>query len=642
MKDYKESDAFRWLSRIQQEEKLTLGSPASLLLNTKDISIKAICLSFKITEEMLVNDLQHYIEVYSSGIKSIRNGSGYLEYLENINKVVSLVVLRYLGYCSKFDLDVIEEKYENNKVLDTLHKAASELDNKFGCSLNIQYTILRKSVSANYIKIGKYLGISPVTAFKALSLSYPDRSFGGEILNVNVKFRGTHYNNLRTASKQTWVNVNMLYDAYKATTYKYNKYAAKLGISPYDGSDELDITQELCDIIKNRYNVVGYTEEIGPFLLMTDDDYKKIPSELIGKIDWSDPKTWAYYDEESRSCYTIVDKFEPHINEDKGITYISDREADEKKVFDISEIIEDAERYGLNRLTTQFMLMVYFNYWFKEPRDLSTMRLDEALLLASSNKNKPTIRLDKLLLLVTGKLLVNGKIYSKFADFPFSKAEQRLVSKIKFYSTFGLMGTTNQENIGLYAKLAFINQRFYYNTDEYGLYVSNIEKLDTMYSTILRNANEAVLNNDDVRNRLKKIALNFGKYTYRFAREKADLNEYLDRKKKEEKLKREKEQAERKTKEEARWKKHIAKQCATDYVIVKSKAYKNLQEALDAFGITQVHQELVSLPGVSKSAFVCFHIAEKNGLASYKELSKLTEVDKAIYIKNCIQLVSKL
>ena len=67
-----------------------------------------------------------------------------------------------------------------------------------------------------------------------------------------------------------------------------------------------------------------------------------------------------------------------------------------------------------------------------------------------------------------------------------------------------------------------------------------------------------------------------------------------------------------------------------------------MQEALDAFGITQVHKELLSLPGVSKSAFVCFHIAEKNGLASYKELSKLTDAEKILYIKNCIQLVSKL
>lgn len=620
MKYYEKSDAFKWLNRIQQKEKLTLGSPASLLLKLKSISVKSICLSFKITEEMFVNDIEHYIESYGSGIK---HGDSYLEYLGNINKAISLVILRYLGYCSKFDLDIIEENYGNYNVLDTINKTALELDSKFGCRLNTQQTVLRKSVSVNYIKLGKYLGISPVTAFRALSLSYPSREFGEEIRNVNVKFNGIHYSDLRTINKQTWISIDMLYDAYIYTIDRYYEY---------DGSYEVDITKELYNILRSRYDVVGYTQEIGPFLLMTDDDYKKVPNELIGKLDWLNPKTWAYYDEESGSCYTIVDKFETDIKkygcygEYAFSTYIADREAEKKIVNDsddLSEIMEDAERYGLNRLTVQFIFMIYYNYCLGKTFHYSTIRLDNALLL------------------VTGKLLVNGKIYNKFADFPFSKAEQRIVSKIKLYSTFGLRGTTNQENIGLYAKLAFINPRFDY-TGEYGISKSNLEKLDNMYSTILLNANRAVLDACDIRNRLKQIALDQEQYIYKFAIEKEKRNKLREHNKKEEKLKREQEQAERKTREEARWKKQIAKQCATDYVIIKSKAYKTLQEALDVFGITQVHKELLSLPGVSKSAFVCFHIAEKNGLASYKELSKLTDAEKVIYIKNCILLISKL
>ena len=87
---------------------------------------------------------------------------------------------------------------------------------------------------------------------------------------------------------------------------------------------------------------------------------------------------------------------------------------------------------------------------------------------------------------------------------------------------------------------------------------------------------------------------------------------------------------------------YAAKMSSKEPVIVKGKVYSSIEEALKIYGITRVHKELASLPGVSKSAFVCFHIAEKNALASYKELSKLTDAEKVLYIRNCILLVSKL
>ena len=77
-------------------------------------------------------------------------------------------------------------------------------------------------------------------------------------------------------------------------------------------------------------------------------------------------------------------------------------------------------------------------------------------------------------------------------------------------------------------------------------------------------------------------------------------------------------------------------------VIINGKIYKSILEALKAYGIDKIpHRILYSQFKNEPTAFCCFCIAEKMGLANYEAIKQTSLMSQLAYMKNCIIIVNE-
>lgn len=644
----------------------------------KGITFGDICNLTGMNIQTLMNDVAYYMNKFTSNISllDVENykGPGSFE-IDTCAKCLALVTYQYMRIYDSYDIQFITQKSSPGQALDNMCYLVDKLSSEYECRAI--------KTGVNYLKIGMYFGISAFKAYNIFSLHnelsidcYPDN------MGVNVSLRGKHYDNLKDVSAVTGLSIEMIGAIYKYRVDKYNKVTKPRG-KVYSNDIELKLDYVIEDKLKMYFNVVGYTKETGPFLLMKKSDYEEIPSGLLDRLDWLDTRTYSYFDDKTGSCYMLVDKLKMPTthNKIKFIPYVgADKPIETTK---LSDIIEKAEEYGLKQYEMRFALLAYLRY--------------NKGYLGNTN-NEIVIRLDKALELYSSKRLVKGKLYRELKDLPISDYNKAVIDSIRINDLFGLepaytdkLGSQivficGDESISkLYnSKTPCIEKINYINLnaskhlikiiykkmaiditqDDYNIAQNVLKKVIIPSSDkekLRKLVNRAINKENKKREELCKQAE---------AQEELRIKEEADRRARDaaEEKRRQEERERRQVeyrKKQAKYKKianerglyetiykpltheekvarYAAKMSTKEPIIVKGKVYGSIEEALKLYGITRVHKSILKVPNISKSAFVCFHIAEKNGLASYKELSKLTDAEKVIYINNCIQLVSKL
>lgn len=648
----------------------------------KGITFRDVCNLIGMDIQTFMNDVAFYMNKYTSNISllDVENykGPGSFE-IDACAKCLALVTYQYMRIYDSYDIQFITQKSSPGQALDNMCYLVEKLNSEYKCKAI--------KTGVNYIKIGMYFGISAFKAYSIFSLHnelsincYPDN------MSVNVSLRGKHYNNLKDVSDLTGLSIEIIGAIYKYRVDKYNKLNRPRG-KVYSNDIELNLDYAIEDKLKMYFNVVGYTKETGPFLLMKKSDYEEIPSGLLDRLDWLDTRTYSYFDDKTGSCYMLVDKLKMPTtnNKIKFIPYVgADTPIETTK---LSDIIEKAEEYGLKQYEMRFALLAYLKY--------------NRGYLENTN-NEIVIRLDKALELYSSKRLIKGKLYRELKDLPISDYNKAVIDNIRITDLFvsesayiDKLGSqivfmcSDESTSKLYkSKTPCIEKINYINLnaskhlikliykkmaidiaqDDYNIAQNVLKKviIPSSDKEKLRKLVNRAINKENKKReelRIKEEELRKQEEELRIKEEAKMIAEHAAKEKRRQE-ERERQQAEYRKKQtkykkianerglyetiykplthEEKVARYATKMSAKEPIIVKGKVYSSIEEALKIYGVTRVHKELASLPGVSKSAFVCFHIAEKNGLASYRELSKFNEAEKVLYIKNCIQLVSKL
>lgn len=644
----------------------------------KCITFEDICSLSGMNIQTLMNDVAFYTNKFTSNISllDVENykGPGSFE-IDACAKCLALVTYQYMRIYDSYDIKFITQNSSPCQALDNMCYLVEKLSSEYECKAI--------KTGVDYIKIGKYFGISAFKAYSIFSLhnelridDYPDS------MDVNVSLRGKHYNNLKDISAVTGLSIEMIGAIYKYRIDKYNKANKPMG-KVYSNDTELKLDYAIEDKLKMYFNVVGYTKETGLFLLMKKSDYEEIPSGLLDRLDWLDARTYSYFDNKTGSCYMLVDKLKMPTtnNKIKFIPYVgADKPIETTK---LSDIIEKAGEYGLKQYEMQFALLAYLRY--------------NIGYLGNTN-NEIVIRLDKALELYSSKRLVKGKLYRELKDLPISDYNKAVIDNIRMNDLFAsesayidklgsqiVFMCSDESTSKLYnSKTPCLEKINYINLNASKHLIKLIYKKMAVDITqddynIAQNVLKKVIIPSSDKEKLRKLvnrAINKENKKREELRKQAEAQEELRIKEEAEMIAehaaKEKRRQEERKRQQAEYRKKLteykkiakekglyetiykpltheekvaryaAKMSTKEPIIVKGKVYGSIEEALNVYGIARVHKSIMKVPNISKSAFVCFHIAEKNGLASYKELSKLTDAEKILYINNCIQLVSKL
>lgn len=80
----------------------------------------------------------------------------------------------------------------------------------------------------------------------------------------------------------------------------------------------------------------------------------------------------------------------------------------------------------------------------------------------------------------------------------------------------------------------------------------------------------------------------------------------------------------------------------SDTIVIGRKVYKSVTEALKAYGIHEIpHKNMYNQFRNEPTAFCCFCIAEKMGLANYEAIKQTRVKSQLAYMKNCIIIVNE-
>lgn len=558
-------------------------------------TILDLCRGIKVLDQDFLEDVQWLMSKY------FMNSDYYLhddkaefssqKAYNNFVSCIKTAAYLYIGYIDTEDLTY----------LNCIAKSGSNKDRRAPNLMDkaISWITNKSDYGVSYVTIGEYLGFTPFRAWDLFN-KLKENNVESRYDNIPVQINNDKYKSLIEAESKTHIGLGLLR---RAIAYSIEKQ--KLDV--YDIKN-LDITFSINHEFFKEYSLV-YVHNHTVGLVTSENEFNEACTKIkmLTRLNYYRGKYYSYFSTYGDGdCYFVVksrlkDKFKISLGDS------------------VDSIVNVNNHRQIGIIAKQLGL------------DFANMK---AALLASSEYYKDEVVDIGLGYMLLGNYYANGRVYKniddiirgqsqgyvpkywfddiKNSDTPVGYFNISVVPKKPAYYDFGV-------RVGyIYNVLVMANSLM----DSF-ITQSPLEKIDRLWTGCGYAIYDVIKHlygtrYDDTIEFANKIKL---------IKELILRSENKDAQKEEKKAKAEKKKASTKK---------------SETIVIGRKVYKSIAEALKAYGIDTIpHKTMYNQFRNEPTAFCCFCIAEKIGLANYEAIKQTRVKSQLAYMKNCIIIVNE-
>ena len=499
----------------------------------------------------------------------------------------------YLGYIDIDDLDY----------LDSMAKSRNK--KKSGVSFIdevISYIENTSDYGISYTTIGEYMGVTGFRAwalFNKISDTYSNSRYDSEYDNIPIQIGSKSYRNLAEAYKKNDIELGLLRRAIEYSIRKKNDATLT----------DIDITLSINHEFFNEYSILAvYDHDV--MLITNEAEFNGLKSKvnILRNLSYTSRETYSYISTNDRGNFYIVVKNKLKLGEKQFKLRLGSTDNTVVDICDSRSIAVIARAFSNcpSAASIKAAILAYTIYYgYDRIVDLCVGYI------------------------LLGKYCANGIVYGSTDD---------IVARLKCVSkNYIFLAQTGFAHLD-YFKIINIP----YKPEYYGFSVHICYIYYRLLGHTLRESFEKGCDLSKIyelyiwsRHAIYKIVKLLNGKGYG---DEATFNKMVDNIKQTITDKKSS-STQTENKKQVKKKSDTNKNCT---IVIGRKVYKSILEALNAYGIDKIpHRILYSQFKNEPTAFCCFCIAEKMGLANYEAIKQTSLMSQLAYMKNCIIIVNE-